>query len=41
MENLVSYEVEEPVVETVEETPVVEETAEEVVEATETAKEAN
>ena len=41
MENLVSYEVEEPVVETVEETPVVEETAEEVVEATETAKEEN
>ena len=38
MENLVSYEVEEPVVETVEETPVVEE----VVEATEeTAKEEN
>ena len=45
MENLVSYEVEEPVVETVEETPVVEEvteTVEEVVEATEeTAKEEN
>ena len=41
MENLVSYEVEEPVVETVEDTPVVEETAEEVVEATETAKEEN
>ena len=41
MENLVSYEVEEPIVETVEETPVVEETAEEVVEATETAKEEN
>ena len=41
MENLVSYEVEEPVVETVEETPVVEEVAEEVVEATETAKEEN
>ena len=37
MENLVSYEVEEPVVETVEETPVVEE----VVEATETTKEEN
>ena len=41
MENLVSYEVEEPVVDTVEETPVVEETAEEVVETTETAKEEN
>ena len=41
MENLVSYEVEEPVVETVEEAPVVEEAAEEVVEATETAKEEN
>ena len=45
MENLVSYEVEEPVVETVEETPVVEEvteTVEEVVEATEeTTKEEN
>ena len=41
MENLVSYEVEEPIVETVEETPVVEETVEEVVEATETAKEEN
>ena len=41
VENLVSYEVEEPVVETVEETPVVEEAAEEVVEATETAKEEN
>ena len=41
MENLVSYEVEEPVVETVEETPVVEETAAEVVETTETAKEEN
>ena len=37
MENLVSYEVEEPAVETVEETPVVEE----VVEATETTKEEN
>ena len=37
MENLVSYEVEEPVVETVEETPVVEETVEE----TETTKEEN
>ena len=37
MENLVSYEVEEPVVETVEETPVVEE----VVETTETTKEEN
>lgn len=34
MENLVSYEVEEPVVETVEETPVVEEVAEEATEAT-------
>ena len=45
MENLVSYEVEEPVVETVEGTPVVEEvieTVEEVVEATEeTTKEEN
>ena len=45
MENLVSYEVEEPVVETVEETPVVEEvteSTEEVVETTEeTAKEEN
>jgi len=41
MENLVSYEVEEPIVETVEETPVVEEVAEEVVEATETTKEEN
>ena len=41
MENLVSYEVEEPVVETVEETPVVEEAAEEVAPATETAKEEN
>ena len=37
MENLVSYEVEEPVVETVEEAPVVEE----VVETTETTKEEN
>ena len=37
MENLVSYEVEEPIVETVEETPVVEE----VVETTETTKEEN
>ena len=37
MENLVSYEVDEPVVETVEETPAVEE----VVESTETAKEEN
>ena len=37
VENLVSYEVEEPVVETVEETPVVEE----VVETTETTKEEN
>ena len=37
MENLVSYEVEEPAVETVEETPVVEE----VVETTETTKEEN
>ena len=45
VENLVSYVVEEPIVETVEEVteeaPVVEETAEEVVEATETAKEEN
>ena len=41
MENLISYEVEEPVVETVEETPVAEETAEEVVETEETAKEEN
>ena len=41
MENLVSYEVEEPVVETVEEAPVVEEAAEEVAPATETAKEEN
>ena len=42
MENLVSYEVEEPVVETVEETPVVEEVTEEVVETTEeTTKEEN
>ena len=42
MENLVSYEVEEPVVETVEETPMVEEVAEEVVETTEeTTKEEN
>ena len=42
MENLVSYIVEEPVVETIEETPVVEETTEEVVEATEeTTKEEN
>ena len=45
MENLVSYEIEEPVVETVEETPVVEEvteSTEEVVETTEeTAKEEN
>ena len=45
MENLVSYEIEEPIVETVEETPMVEEvteTVEEVVEATEeTAKEEN
>ena len=37
VENLVSYEVEEPIVETVEETPVVEE----VVETTETTKEEN
>ena len=41
VENLVSYEVEEPVVETVEEAPVAEETAEEVVETEETAKEEN
>ena len=46
MENLVSYEVEEPIVETLEEvvteeTPVVEEVAEEVVEAAETTKEEN
>ena len=42
MENLASYEVEEPVVETVEETPMVEEVAEEVVETTEeTTKEEN
>ena len=45
MENLVSYEVEEPVVETVEEvieeTPVAEEAAEEVVETEETTKEEN
>ena len=41
MENLVSYEIEEPVVETVEETPVVEEVAEEVVESAETTKEEN
>ena len=46
MENLISYEVEEPIAETVEEvvteeTPVVEEVAEEVVEATETTKEEN
>ena len=42
VENLVSYETLEPVVETVEETPVVEETVEEVVESTEeTTKEEN
>ena len=46
MENLVSYEFEEPIVETLEEvvteeTPVVEEVAEEVVEAAETTKEEN
>ena len=41
MENLVSYEVEEPVVESAVETPEASEVAEEVVEATETTKEEN
>ena len=40
MENLVSYEVEEPIVETVEETPVVEEVTETVEEVVETTEEA-